>query len=364
MQFSIFHITMGRGRTSDRQVYDDFLSDVALAERLPYHTFWLAEHHFDSNFCMSPSPNLLLAAAAVLTKRINIGTSINILPFHNPVRMAEEVAMLDLLSNGRYQWGIGRGITGGEFAGFGIDPAESLDRFREAHDFLLKAWATGDMQWDGHFFKVPAGTHLAPAITQKPHPPVWVTAQSPSSVEWAAERGYPIMQVSETLETSRTQLERYRATARKAGKTPDERGEIIPCRYVFVAETEQEAREIGGRQIIEWWHEFTSITAPKAGAQRTKGYEYWQDKKKGFIHRTSGMDLDEMLEGGLVLVGTPKQVIRQIERHIEAFETRHILCDFWRAGKSRAERQSPMTLFGERVIPYFVPSGARLAATA
>ncbi len=307
MQFSIFHIAMGRGRTSDRQVYEDFVSDVVLAEKLPFDTFWMAEHHFKADFSMSPSPNLLLAAAAALTKRIKIGTAINVLPFHNPVRMAEEGAMLDLLSNGRYQWGIGRGIAGAEFRGFGIDPAESLARFREIHDYVLKVWATGDMQSDGQYFKVPPGVHLAPAITQRPHPPVWVTAQSPSSVDWAAERGYPVMQVAETLETSKTQLARYRAAAKKAGVTNDERGEIVPCRYVYVAESEREAREVGGKQILDWWQEFTAVTAPRPEVQLTTSYEYWQDEKTGFKKRTGSMSLDEMLEAGLILVGTPSK---------------------------------------------------------
>jgi alkanesulfonate monooxygenase SsuD/methylene tetrahydromethanopterin reductase-like flavin-dependent oxidoreductase (luciferase family) len=353
MQFSVFHIAMGKGRQSDRQVYDDFLSDITLAEQLGFDTFWLAEHHFNSNFSMSPSPNVLLAAAAVMTKRMKIGTAINVLPFHNPVRLAEEGAMLDLLSNGRFQWGIGRGITGHEFHGFGIDPSESLARFREIHDFVLNAWKTGEMKWDGQFIKVPAGIDLAPAITQRPHPPIWVTAQSPSSVEWAAERGYPAMQVAETLESSRVQLARYRAAAQRAGMKPDSRGEIVPSRYVYVADTEKQAREVGGKQITDWWHEFTAIAAPKPETALTKGYEYWQDAKTSFKKRTGGMSFEELIETGVIIVGTPHQVIRQIERQVDAFAAKHIMCDFWRAGKAREDRQHSMTLFGQKVIPYF-----------
>jgi len=353
MQFSVFHIAMGRGRTSDRQVYEDFISDISLAERLNFHTFWLAEHHFNANFSLSPSPNVLLAAAAILTKRMKIGTCINVLPFHNPVRLAEEGAMLDLLSNGRFQWGIGRGITGHEFHGFGLDPAESLERFREIHDYVLHSWKTDKLSWKGKFVNVPDGIDLAPVITQRPHPPVWVTAQSPSSVEWAAERGYPALQVAESLERSKAQLELWRAAAKRANAKPDDRGEIVPSRYVFVAETEKQARETGGQQITDWWQEFTAIAAPRPEARLTSGYEYWQDEKTSFKRRTGGSSFDELVETGLILVGTPKQVIRQVERQVEAFECKHIICDFWRAGKARADRQQSMTLFGEQVIPYF-----------
>jgi alkanesulfonate monooxygenase SsuD/methylene tetrahydromethanopterin reductase-like flavin-dependent oxidoreductase (luciferase family) len=344
MKFSVFHIAMGRGRQSDRQVYDDLLSDVQLAEAVGFDVFWLAEHHFNPDFSLSPSPNVLLGAAAALTRRMKIGTAVNVLPFHNPVRLAEEGAMLDLLSNGRFQWGIGRGITGHEFEGYGVDPAKSAERFREVHDFVLDVWRSG--QISDH-------AKLAPAITQQPHPPVWVTAQSPSSVDWAAARGYPCMQVAESIDSSRAQLERYRAAATKAGAKPDERGEIVPCRYVFVAEDEKDAREQGGRNITEWWHQFTAITAPKPEAKLTKGYEYWQDPKTSFKVQTGQLSFDELNEAGVIMVGTPAQVIRQIERQIDGFDMRHLVCDFWRAGKGRADRQRSMDLFGRKVIPYF-----------
>lgn len=362
MRFSVFHIAMGRGRTSDRQVYDDLLSDIVLAEKVGFDTFWLAEHHFNDAFSLSPSPNVLLGAAAVITRTIKIGTAVNVLPFHNPIRLAEEGAILDLLSDGRFQWGIGRGITGHEFEGYGVDPTESQARFREVHDFVVKAWTTGEMEWSGKYINVPPHTQLAPQITQKPHPPIWVTAQSPSSVEWAAQHGYPAMQVAETLESSRRQLERYRAAAKAANVTPDERGEIVPCRYVYIAETEREAREMGGRNITEWWHEFTAITAPRAEAKLTKGYEYWQDPKTSFKQQTGRMSFDELNEAGVIVVGTPEQAIKLIERQIDAFEIKHMMCDFWRAGKAREDRQRSMKLFGERVIPYFSDSSEKRIA--
>src|SRR5690349_3211445 len=139
MDFSVFHIAMGAGRTSEEQVYDALISDMQLAEKANFDVFWLAEHHFNPDFCLSPSPNVLLGAAAVLTNRIKIGTAINVLPFYNPIRLAEETAQLDLLSKGRFQWGIGRGIGFSEFKGFGVDPGSTVPIFREVHDFVLNA---------------------------------------------------------------------------------------------------------------------------------------------------------------------------------------------------------------------------------
>ena len=353
MKFSVFHIAMGRGRTSDRQVYDDLLADISLAERLPFDVFWLAEHHFNSNFSMSPSPNILLGAAAVMTKRIKIGTAINVLPFYNPVRLAEETAQLNLLSNGRFQWGIGRGIPGHEFDGYGAKAANSAEWFREVHDFVLNAWKTGDLGWDGKFFKVPSGTHLAPAMSRTAIPPIWMSAQSPSSVDWAAQHGYPALQVAETIERGRGQVKRYAAAAAAAGVTVGERGMIVPCRYVFVAETEKEVREVVAPNVMGWWHEFAAIAAPQKENLITPGYEYWKDPATAFRAQTGHLNFDELNEAGIILVGTPKQVIGLLEKQISELNLKHMICDFWRAGKKREDRQRSMTLFGEQVIPYF-----------
>ena len=130
---------------------------------------WVAEHHFDSDFSVSPSPNLLLAAASQVTEHLTLGCGINVLPFHRPTRLAEEGAMLDVLSKGRFQWGIGRGITGHEFASFGIDAAQSRQIFNETHDAVIGAWSTGRMDYHGAFVDV-TDTEIAPQRRSDPAP--------------------------------------------------------------------------------------------------------------------------------------------------------------------------------------------------
>ncbi|MBV1867079.1 MAG: LLM class flavin-dependent oxidoreductase [Marinosulfonomonas sp.] len=366
MKFSMFHIAMGAGRESDLQVYDDFKEDILLADELGYDTFWLAEHHFNSDFSMSPSPNVLLGAVAAMTKNIKIGTSISVLPFHNPVRLAEEGAMLNLLSGGRYRWGIGRGITGHEFRSFGVDASESLERFREAHDLIMHAWKTGKLDWAGKYYNVPEDTNLAPAMMQDHFPDVWITAQSPSSVEWTAQHSYTAMQVAETIEAGKDQLALYKKAAKDAGVPNSSNGCIAPLRYIYVAETEKEAREKIAPQITEWWDSFTHIAAPQESnapkqhqhslvdpKSKVTGYEFWNDPKTSYKHKNAGLDFDGLNDAGIIAVGTAEQVIKLLEHQASELELEHMLCDFWRAGETKADRRKSMRLFGEKVIPYF-----------
>lgn len=357
MQFSMFHIAMGAGRRSDRQVYEDLMADVRLAEELGFDVFFLAEHHFKSDFCMSPSPNVLLGAATAVTTRLKIGTAVSVLPLHHPTRLAEEVAELDLLSNGRFQWGIGRGFDSPESWGFGVKGEETTARFREVHDAVLKAWATGDKEYHGTFYDLPPGP-IAPAITQRPHPPIWVSAQSPSSVRWSAEHGYPAMQVLETVRRGRTQLELYKEAASAAGRTPDQRGAIVPLRYVFIGETEADVRQVGASTLMGWLHGFLGVAAPpEARPQRSpksaESYRYYTDPETSFRAQLSAMTFEELVDSGVILVGTPDQVIEQIERQVDELELSHMLCDFWRAGPDTEQRQRSIRLFGEAVMPAF-----------
>jgi alkanesulfonate monooxygenase SsuD/methylene tetrahydromethanopterin reductase-like flavin-dependent oxidoreductase (luciferase family) len=340
---------MGKGRASDAQTFDDVLSDVRLAEELGFDAFWFAEHHFNGDFSLSPSPNVFIAAASQITERIKLGTAVNILQYHHAIRQAEEGAMLDQLSKGRFQWGIGRGYPGHEFDVWGVDPTQSRARFQEVHEAVLKAWTTGELQYDGEHVRIPEAT-LVPRPLQDPHPPVWVTAMSPDSVAWAASHGYPAMQVAEPIETGRTQLARYNAAADAAGVDPAARGGIVPLRYVYVAETDEAAREACRPHIREFWAHFTRVAHPGL-LDRTAGYEYWQGE--GNLLQYGDLDYDGLNDVGAIITGSPETVIEGIRRQIEGLECTHLMCDFWRGVASRDDRQQAMRLFATEVMPAF-----------
>jgi alkanesulfonate monooxygenase SsuD/methylene tetrahydromethanopterin reductase-like flavin-dependent oxidoreductase (luciferase family) len=301
-------ISMGEGRSSDRQVYEDALADARLADRLGFEAFWFAEHHFNGDFCMSPSPNLLVASAARETERIKLGVAVNVLPMHHPVRLAEEGAMLDQLTNGRFMWGIGRGIVGREFLPFGVDSANARARFNEIHDTVINAWTTGRIECHGRFYDF-EGVDLYPNVMQRPHPPVWAAAQSPESVAWCARHDYIAMQVGEPMEQARRHAERYRRAAAEAGVTIREGG-IIPDR---------------------------------------SGYEYWYEE--GDLSRYATDDYDLLNQQGIIVCGSPQTVIEHLRRQAMLVGTDRFLLDFWRGSLAREDRMRSLELFGNEVIP-------------
>ena len=194
MRFGLFGgAKTGRGRgPADSQGYRDFIDYVVEAERLGLHSVFLVEHHFTGVGQLSASLSLL-AYLAARTRTIRLGTAVVVLPWHNPVLLAEQAATVDVLSGGRLEFGVGKGYRAAEFAGFTIPIAQATERFDEAIDVIRKAWTS-----DGRFSH--AGKHwrfddivVEPAPWQRPHPPLWLAAGSPDSIRRAAREGYNLL---------------------------------------------------------------------------------------------------------------------------------------------------------------------------
>src|SRR5262250_316000 len=132
-------------------IYDMALERIAIMDTAGYDAVWLAEHHF-SRFSVCPSVHMMGVMAAARTKQLRIGTAVSLAPFYNPLRLAEEVALLDVLSGGRVNWGAGRGFDPTEFKAFGVPPQESHARFREAVEIVLRAWTNNSLSWDGDYW--------------------------------------------------------------------------------------------------------------------------------------------------------------------------------------------------------------------
>src|SRR5205807_2105861 len=167
------------------------IAQAVEAERLGFDRAWFAEHHF-SRYGIAPSIHLLLAHAAALTSRIRLGTAVTVLPFFHPLRAAEELAMADVLSGGRIDWGAGRGYQRHEFDAFGVPIEESKTRFQEALDIVFRAWGDGPIEHHGHHWDF-GPVEVFPKPVQRPRIPTYVATISPSSVRWAAGAGLPIL---------------------------------------------------------------------------------------------------------------------------------------------------------------------------
>lgn len=172
-------------------VYRRALERIGVMDRTGYDAVWLAEHHFN-RFSVCPSVHLMGMAAAERTANLRIGTAVSLAALYHPLRLAEEVALLDVLSGGRVNWGAGRGFDLTEFAAFGVPADQTAARFREAVGVVLRAWTDDRLTHHGEHWRF-EGVEVLPKPLQRPHPPTWMAATSPGSICWAAAQGHSIL---------------------------------------------------------------------------------------------------------------------------------------------------------------------------
>jgi alkanesulfonate monooxygenase SsuD/methylene tetrahydromethanopterin reductase-like flavin-dependent oxidoreductase (luciferase family) len=229
---------------SEWRCYKEALEQIELADRLGFDTVWAVEHHFLSEFAHSSAPEVFLTAAAARTKKIRIGHGVVLLPskFNHPIRIAERVAALDLVSDGRVEFGTGRSSQY-EQAGFEIDSELSRDMWQESLSIIPRMWTEDPFEFQGRFVNIPARS-IVPKPLQKPHPPIWMAATSPQSWELAGKNGIGILGL--TIFVSVPQLEDRVRAYREALKTATPAGKFINDQVgaftiVHVAETRAEA---------------------------------------------------------------------------------------------------------------------------
>lgn len=307
MDFGLFFYCQGRGVPHD-QAYAEVLDQIALAERLGFGECWFAEHHF-TDYSVLPSPNLMIASGIQRTERMRFGNYVNVLPFHNPARLAAEAAMLDNLARGRFDFGVGKGVRPGEFAKFGLQFEDAAGVTEEAIEVLLKAWTQDIFSHEGRRWRFPE-LSLRPRVYQRPHPPLHMVASRPESVARVGARGWPVaMHFTPTEVVSRC-VESYReALAGRAGPpgTGPYRPRMIVCREVYVAATPETARDEGALALLGFWH-LSALLAPPLPT------EFSDERLKELTGRAwGGKTYDELADLGAIMIGSPEQVAEQVE---------------------------------------------------
>src|SRR5262249_54299224 len=180
MRFGFFDQLPCAAGFSERQRYQDIMAQIELGDDLGLDTAWLGELHFSRAFSLLADPLMILAAAAQRTRRIRLGTAVTLLPLHSPVKIAEQAATADLLSDGRLEFGVGRGTARRPCAGSDIRQEQGRGRFEEARDFILKGWTYEPFPHEGKSFR-PRALPTAPRRVQPPPPPVRIAANSPDT---------------------------------------------------------------------------------------------------------------------------------------------------------------------------------------
>src|SRR5712691_3257541 len=230
-------------------VYARALERIEIMDRTGYDAVWLAEHHF-SSFSVCPSVHMMGMLAAARTTRLRIGTGVSLAPFYHPLRLAEEVALLDVLSGGRVNWGAGRGFARVEFENFGVPPDESTSRFHETVEVVLRAWTEERLSFAGTHFRFD-GVEVLPKPMQRPHPPVWMAASSEAAIEWAAGRGFSILLSphDSTRDIGKKRMA-YAGRLVEAGFAVEGR-DLPVARLVAIADTAAKAAEVA-RRGAQW----------------------------------------------------------------------------------------------------------------
>jgi natural product biosynthesis luciferase-like monooxygenase protein len=254
-------------------LYRDILEEIDFAEQAGFHAVWFAEHHFFAYGGAIPSAILLATASAARTRRLRVATGVVQLPINHPLRVAEQVAMLDSISGGRAVFGIGRGFERAEYDAFNIPMEESRLRFNEAHDLIIKAWSGERFSFDGRFFKV-RDLSVIPQPLQKPHPPIYLAAIiSEESFLWAGRMGYNLMYVPivSTREEMRERFGIYRRARAAAGHDP-KTAEIMVELHFYMGESARQAKEFP-RPFVERFHRAAAdANRVEADAAQYRGY--------------------------------------------------------------------------------------------
>jgi alkanesulfonate monooxygenase SsuD/methylene tetrahydromethanopterin reductase-like flavin-dependent oxidoreductase (luciferase family) len=191
MRFGFFDQLPCASGYTERQRYRDIIAQIELGDVIGFDTAWLGELHFSRAFSILADPLMVLAAAAQRTTRIRLGTAVTLLPLHNPVKVAEQAAIADILSDGRLELGVGRGTAPLHYSGYDVPQEESRERFDEALEFILRAWTNEQFSFEGRHFRA-RELAIVPRPLQSPHPPIRIAANSPDTFPMAGRRGFPI----------------------------------------------------------------------------------------------------------------------------------------------------------------------------
>ncbi len=380
---------MQRPNLDDHQVIEETLEQCILADEMGFDYLWFVEHHFLTGFSASPCPEVFYGALSRLTKRIRLGFGVVILPYHNPIRVAERVAFLDHLTHGRVDFGTGRSAPY-EQTGMGLDPRETRDMWEESLSMVPKIWESEMFEWEGQFWNVPP-RQVLPKPYQKPHPPIWVAALQPSTYQMAADKGIGVLSFGTNApEMLRPHIEAYKERVRHAKPVGAEiNDQWANSTLGYCGEDNREARELAAQSVkaffgpgkpyvqdqkdvyeklLENWGgvpehlrgnfrslgDVQSIDETEDPESYVKGYGYETLVRKVWEQ----MDADTLCDRGVIIGGDPESCIEAIRKHEEAgCDQLMILIQSETIPHEKVMKSIEM--FGKYVLPEFKESGEK-----
>jgi alkanesulfonate monooxygenase SsuD/methylene tetrahydromethanopterin reductase-like flavin-dependent oxidoreductase (luciferase family) len=331
MEFGVFD-HLDRGGAPLREFYRQRLELAVAYERAGFYSYHVAEHH-STPLGMAPSPSVFLAAVAERTRRLRFGPLVYALPLHHPLRLIEEICMLDQISGGRLDLGFGRGSSPIEIKLYGVDPANAPRLYAEALEIVLQGLREKRVDFHGEFFSFD-GVPLELEPLQKPHPPVWYGVHSVESAERSARRGFHVVSLDSAADTRRYS-DRYREVWRETGRAAHEMPRIGIGRFVVVAERDEEALAAARRAYPVWHESF---------------YRLFKIYGGGPAHPRPP-EFDAMVERGQAIAGSAGTVAAFLRRELEESGANYLVGQFAFGDLSLAECLESIELFAREVMP-------------
>jgi alkanesulfonate monooxygenase SsuD/methylene tetrahydromethanopterin reductase-like flavin-dependent oxidoreductase (luciferase family) len=346
----------------DHQVYAEELAMARAAEPMGFDSVWSVEHHF-TDYTMVPDVTQFLSYMAACTERVQLGSMVIVLPWHDPVRVAEEVAMLDALSGGRMILGIGRGLGRVEFDGFRVPMDESRERFVESATMILEGLENGFVELDGKHFQQPR-RDIRPAPFKTFRGRTFAAAVSPESMPVMARLGVGLLVIPQKpWESVRTDFEVYHrvwAETHGAGSVPPD---PMCGGFFFVDESADRAEEMAHRYIGRYYHSVMDHYELRVGhLEGTKGYEFYEKIHEHIESRSDDGAARDFVR--LMPFGTPEQVIEKVEFIHRTIGAKGVMTHFAYGGMDYAEANRNMRLFADRVMPELQRLGEQRGALA
>jgi alkanesulfonate monooxygenase SsuD/methylene tetrahydromethanopterin reductase-like flavin-dependent oxidoreductase (luciferase family) len=335
---------------SDAEVFAEHMALGDLVEPLGFDSLFALEHHF-TGYAMSPSPTQLLSYYAGRTQRITLGTAVIVLPWHDPVRVAEQIALLDVMSGGRCVFGFGRGAASVEYAGFRVPMEEARARFVESAKIVVEALTHDTFEWDGEFFKIPR-TAIRPRPISHPERRFYASSVSPESAEIMARLGFGLLVIMQNeWPKAAEDIKRYRELTESVGHTP--RPPII-LTNVSCAESRAEAKERGEQYLSRKWDSIdTHYHFSDGHLANVKGYEFYGGMAKTYSKMKDPGFRKKATEFyvRIQVVGTPDDCIQQVAELQRLTGLDHLVTEFGYGAMPHQEAELNMRLFADRVVP-------------
>jgi alkanesulfonate monooxygenase SsuD/methylene tetrahydromethanopterin reductase-like flavin-dependent oxidoreductase (luciferase family) len=349
MDWGLFYLMQRDEAWSEQAVYDSALEQALHAESFGYHSVWIAEHHFN-DYGLCPAPTVLAAFIAARTATLRLGMGVSLLPLHHPVDLAEHLAVLDVVSGGRLDVGIGRGGTLQDYETFQSDRNDSRQRVEEGIALMQRCWSGQPFDFQGRFHSA-ARLHARPRPTQRPHPPLYVAANSEDSVQSAARLGLPTLSsFFVPVEDLRRRRRVYREAARAAGRSTEEierlERESWGMQVVHVAPDRAEALRVVEGPFMGYQRRLAGLRSASTGGSVPGSFD------RSFVRLRP---FHEYLDNGMAVVGAPDDVMAGLQEYLGATGYRRVMLLMAVPGLATGPALRSMRLFAQEVAPGLKP---------